>query len=155
MATKKKACLVYVKATEHNLEAVRFALLEAGYSICEVKAELKDAIAAKESQFEQVPKELKDCITESELCIFLLPEDEAEDGYLGGSASFAHKSEKRIIGVVAGARTVFPQPFEDAADSMIRAGSKRLSDVIAGKEIWENPDSSPVADRNIPRIKCQ
>lgn len=151
---QKRACLVYVSATEDGRAAARAGLEKLGYSVCEVKAELDDAQAAR-SQEGNLPVELADCISTSDLCVFLLPEIEADDGVLDVAASLANQLGKCIVGVVAGKRGEYPLGFDDHAASMVRKGSGRFDDAVCGAEIWEQPDGSLVTDRTITHIRCQ
>jgi hypothetical protein len=154
LANKKHACLVYVTATEAGCDAARVRLEQSGYSVCEVKAELDVALAAQAGQA-GLPIPLAECITGSDLCVFLLPEEDKDDCGLGGAAGLAGQLGKRMIGLVAGARTEYPESFEAGAGSMLRVGSDRLNDAIDGTEIWEGRDQSPVVDRPIKHIRCQ
>lgn len=151
---EKRACIVYVAATAGERAAVRKELEGAGYVVCEVKAEIEEALAAKAGQ-DGLREELAACIGASELCVFLLPEDDAQDGEIGTAAGYADGLGKRLIGVVAGARTSYPDVMEDFAPSMIRVGSERLAEAIAGADIWEAADRSPIADRKIRHVRCQ
>lgn len=154
MSNQKRACLVYVRATEGGRATVRARLEQNGYSVCEVRAELDDALAAQSGQGE-FPAELTDCISGSDLCIFLLPESAEEDWALDDAAGLAGRTGKRMIGVVAGNRREYPQSLDDHASSMIRESSDRLDDAICGAEVWEQPDRSLVPDRPIKHIRCQ
>lgn len=154
MSIQKRACLVYASATEGRRATVRARLEQNGYSVCEVRAELDDALAAQSGQGE-LPAELTDCISGADLSIFLLPESTANDGTLGDAAAFANGLGKRMVGIVAGNRREYPQSLDDHASSMIREDSDRLDDAICGTEVWEEPDRSPVPDRPIKHIRCQ
>jgi hypothetical protein len=154
MADKKRACIVYVSATARLRATVRDKLEKEGYAVHEVKADLDDALAAQAGGVDLPPK-LKDCIENSDLCVFLLPEAEENDGCIGAAADFASKLEKRLVGVVAGAREKFPASLDDHADAMVRDTSERIGEAINGKEVWEKPDRSLVTDRPIKHIRCQ
>lgn len=154
MSDVKRACLVYVAATAAHRGPVKARLETNGYSVCEVEAPLEDALAAREG-FADLPADLVDCISNSEVCVFLLPEDSANDGALDDAAGLANRLKKRIVGVVAGARDLYPQSFDDHAKSMVRDDSDRLDDAICGSEVWERPDRSPVGPRTITHIRCQ
>lgn len=154
MSDAKRACLVYVTATAAKRGPVKAQLEKSGYAVCEVKAQLEDAVAARAGSAD-LPGELADCISNSELCVFLLPEDDADDGILDDAAGLANRLQKRIVGVVAGARDIYPQSFNDHAKSMVRANGDRLDDAIFGSELWEGPDRSPVSPRTITHIRCQ
>ena len=154
MADVKRACLVFVTATASKRGPVKARLEEDGYSVCEVKAELEYALAARAGESE-LPIALVECISGSDLCVFLLPEDQADDALVGGAATLANKLQKRVVGVVAGARAVYPESFDDHAASMVREDSVRLHDAICGSEIWERPNGSLIGDRPIKHVRCQ
>lgn len=154
LITQKRACLIYVEATAARRDKVKSRLIENGYSVCEVKAELDDALAAQAGQ-PGLPAALSECIAGSELCVFLLPEAQTSDCLLDSAAGLSNQLGKRIVGVVAGAREKYPRSFDDNAAAMVREGSARLDDAICGAEVWERPDRSQVADRPIKHIRCQ
>ena len=154
LSKQKRACLVYVAATDGSRAAVRARLERLDYVVCEVKAELADALAAQSGQGE-LPTELAECISASDLCVFLLPEAGVDDGLLGDAAGLANQLGKPILGVVVGGRTEYPQSFDDHARSMVREDSDRFDDAACGTEIWEQPDRTPVGGRKIRHIRCQ
>lgn len=151
---KKRACLVYVAATEDGREEVRRRLEQSGYAVCEVKAEHDVALAAQAGHA-SLPDVLMECIAGSNLCLFLLPEEEASDGCLSGAAGLASRLGKRIIGIVAGTRIKYPESFGDSAGSMLRVDSDRLDNAISGSDFWERQDRSLVVDRPIKHVRCQ
>lgn len=154
MSDGKRACLIYVKATEAMCNAVRARLEAQGYSVCEARAEVEDAVAAQGGSTD-LPAELLTCITQSELCVFLLPEEADGDGLMGGAADVAGGLEKQMVCVVAGSRTDYPTELDDHAQAIIRDDSDRLDDAICGAEVREAPDRSPSPDRKIDHIRCQ
>jgi hypothetical protein len=155
LSDHKHACLVYVAATASSRGAVKARLEQEGYLVCEEKAELEDALAAHQGNKDHLPAALAECISAADLCVFLLPEGQADDGVLDEAASLANQLGKRIVGIVAGTRDRYPEPFDDHAHSMVREDSDRLDDAICGSEVWERPDRSPVGDRPIKHIRCQ
>lgn len=154
MTDKKRACLIYVAATAGDRCPTRASLEEAGYDVCEVMAELHDALAAQ-SAVDDLPEALATCIAQSDLCVFLLPADQDHDGLLSEAAALAHRAGKRMVGVVAGARDQYPEPLDDHAGAMVRQGSKQLPAAVVGAEIWEGPGGSPAPVREIKHIRCQ
>lgn len=150
----KRACLVYVAATASKREAVRRQLEESGYSICEVKADLEDAIAAQAGE-DSLPDALRTCIESSEVAVFLLPEDSASDGLMGQAAGAADSCGKPVIGVIEGSRSIYPEEFQDTAHSMIREGSTTLPAALAGEEIWEKADRTRIVERPFKTVRCQ
>lgn len=151
--TQSKACVIYVKATEQELDPVRAKLEEAGYSVCAVEAALRDAVAAQAGET-AIPEALAECIRDADLCVFLLPEMASDDACVGAGAGLASQLGKRIVGIVAGARADYPHDFETAG-GMIRQNSERIEQVIRGEDIWENPDRSVIKDRVIKHVRCQ
>lgn len=153
MPDKKRACLVYVTATEAMRAPVRARLDAQGYEVCEVKAEVEDALAAQAGA-SPLPVELAECIAQSELCIFLLPEESEMDGLIGAAAGMAGGLDKQSVCVVAGGREEYPAEVDDHA-SIVREDSDRLDDAICGTEVREAPDRSPAPDRKIDHVRCQ
>jgi len=151
---ESRACLVYVSSTAAMREIARQKLSDAGYVVCEVEAALADAAAAQVGE-SSLPPELEDCIRNSQVCVFLLPENLAEDAGIANAASYADAKGKPIICVVAGARIDYPQVFDDNAESLIRSESPRLADAIGGEPVWEGPDGKRSPSREIKRVRCQ
>jgi hypothetical protein len=154
VADEKRACLIYVTATADDRGPTRASLEGAGYVVCEVRAELDDALLAQAGEGD-LPESLSECIAQSDICVFLLPADQGNDGALSGAASLAQRAGKRMVGIVAGARDHYPEALEDCADAMVRQGSEQLSAAIDGREIWERPDGSPAPAREIRHVRCQ
>lgn len=154
MADPKKACLVYVTATRGSRAAVRAELEQAGFEVCEVLAEVDDARAAQAGTGD-LPPALAACLRDAQLCVFLLPEDEAADGLIGAAAAEAQAGGKRMIGVVAGARNRYPEALDDFAGAMVRLGSGRLGEAVGGGEVWEAPGGGPIPKRDARNVKCQ
>lgn len=154
MPDVKRACLVYVAATEGLRGVVRLRLQANGYLICEVKADLDDALAAQAGST-NLPAKLVNCMTNADLCIFLLPEKATADGLIGPAVGLASELDKPTVCVVAGSRADYPQCVDDHAQAIVREDSNRLDDAICGKEIREMPDRSLSPDRIIQHIRCQ
>ena len=151
---KKRACVIYVPATAGMRAAARKDLEGAGYDVCEVLVSIDTAIAAKAGDG-LLSEELATCVSGSDLCLFLLPEETSDDAGLEGAAGAADAAEKRIIGVFAGGRAVFPQVFDDNAELMVRNESPRLAEAIRGAPAWERPDGGRIPEREIKRVRCQ
>jgi hypothetical protein len=151
---QKRACLIYVPATAAGRATVFQELEAKGYSVCEVEATLGEAKVVQ-SGLPALSEELRACLADAELCVFLLPENAADDAGIELAADAADGSEKRIVGVVAGARAAYPQVLDDGAESMLRVGSKRLAAAIAGESAWEAPGGTPATIRPIKRVRCQ
>lgn len=151
---EKRACLVYVPTTAAMRGEVRQKLENSGYTVCEVEASLAEAVAVKAGDHTAAGP-LADCISRSDLCIFLLPEEFAQDEGLAGAAGIADAAGKRIIGIVAGVRSAYPQIFDENAESMLRNGSLDLDIAIEGTPTWEAPDGTRAPDRKITRVRCQ
>lgn len=151
---EKRACLVYVDATANACPATRERLEREGYVVCEILADSDDALAAQAGDGD-LPKELMDCISASDLCVFLLPEQPTLDGAFDICAGTADQLGKTIVGVVQGGRIKYPPNFDECAHSMLRENSDRFEDAVRGTEIWETVDRKPIADRPIKNIRCQ
>lgn len=150
----QQACLVYVAATAEKRDAVRVQLKEAGYTVCEVKADLEEALASQAGQT-ALSDGLKECIESSDVCVFLLPEDPASDGLMGAAAGAADSCGKPVVGVIEGRRSTYPEEFQDTAHSMVREGSPSFPKAIGGEEIWERADRTRVTERPFKTVKCQ
>jgi len=151
---EKRACLIYVTATENERDVVREQLAAAGYVVCEVRAELDNELEAKAAQ-EKLRDEIMACVAEADVCVVLIPQEEDADGEIGVAAGYADHHQKRLIGVVAGDRASYPEVLEDFAPSMVRVGSDRFSEILAGADIWEAPDRTIITDRKIRHVRCQ
>jgi hypothetical protein len=152
MNAKSQACLIFVKSTKSEVPRVRDELQNGGYSVCQVMA-TREEVDSLKSGGDEISSPLRDCIEKADLCVFLVPE-EGDDAETGGAAGFSGQLGKRIVGLIGGGRTVYPEGFA-LAGAMIRMGSKRLSSVIEGKNVWEGLDGSIIPEREIPHQKCQ
>lgn len=150
---KKNACVIYVASTKSELPRVQVELERNGYVVCTVLAAV-DTVRKLRSDEGDVPEAIRRCIESSDLCVFLVPEDEVEDGGLHGAAGLASQLGKRIVGLVNGGRIVYPEAFE-VAGAIIRMSSARLASVIQGEDTWEAADSSIIKDRPIRHQRCQ
>jgi hypothetical protein len=154
MPEPKRACLIYVEATANSRAAVRAHLEETGHSVCEVRASLDDALAA-EAGMGDLPQTLEECISQASFCVFLLPENEADDELLGAAAGYTSRLGKSFVGVAAGARDEYPESFGDCAEAIVRKDSARLIEAIEGQRIWEQPDSGLLGNREIAHVTCR
>lgn len=153
MVEERKACLIYVAATDQVRQKVRTELAEAGYRVCEVRASLPDALAAQAGT-EVIPDALADCIEGSNICVFLLPEVSDDDEGIPAGIGLAGQLGKRIVGVVLGARSEYPSGIE-LAKGLVRSSSPNLKQVICGEDMWEDPSGAPIKDRQIKHVRCQ
>lgn len=150
----KRACLIYSPAAIDRLPGVRAALVDQGYEVCEVEATPTDGALAAAGDH-PLPQALLDCISAAALCVFLLPENEADDGCLAGGAGAAEVGGKPMVGVYVGQRSVYPQVLDEHAESMVRAEGRHLIEAVSGVPIWEAPDGKRAPDREIVRVRCQ
>lgn len=153
MEMQRTACVVYVASTKVELAPVKQNLESEGYKVTSLLVSADIAQYIKDNQG-QVPPKIREYIEQADLCIFLLPEEPAEDSGMQGAAGLASQIGKRVVGLVAGSRTIYPTEF-DLAGSMIRLSSPRLKSVIQGENIWEEADKSPAKERDINHQRCQ
>lgn len=153
MSNLKNACVVYVTATQKELPRVQMELEQDGYSVCAVRA-TADAIRQIRTDSNDIPEAIRKCIENSNLCVFLIPEEEDDDGDIHGAAGLAGQLGRRIVGLVSGSRIVYPKEF-DLAGAIIRISSARLTSVIQGEDTWESADKAVIKDRPIDHQKCQ
>ena len=154
VAQKKQACLIYVNETETMVGEACTRLEAAGYTVCAVKASL-EIVAAAEANSAALPKDLADCISQSELCIFLVPEQQDADGLLGAAAGEAGRLSKQMVGIIAGGRATSPSGLDDHAQAIIRQNSSSLDAAISGEEIRETPAAARAHERSFVTVKCQ
>lgn len=150
----KKACLIYIKATENSVQSATEKLEAEGFDVCAEIAEIKDAEVLKTGGSE-IPEKLKECIEGADVCVILFPEDESLDGSFAGIPGACSDSGSRVVGVSCGTRANTPQDIDDLADSYVHSDSPKFPDAVNGEDCWENPDRSPAPARRIDRVKCQ
>lgn len=154
MAMSKRACLVYVTATAGARASARTRLEAEGFEVCEVLADIDAALAADAGEVD-LPPDLKACIDGAELCVFLLPEDEASDGCLGAGGGYASEIGKPFVAVIDGARETFPDVFDADSAGIVHDCNEGLADAIKGDPSFKSPDGTKVDDRSINHVKCQ
>ncbi|ATH79684.1 hypothetical protein CO724_00385 [Ectopseudomonas mendocina] len=145
-----KACIVFTAGLDQEAQTVAEQLTEKGFEVCMTAAKQEDVEAAQGGQ--PVSEEVRSCIDNASISIFLIPEHDYE--CLEGAAGHAVACGKTIV-VIAENVESLPQIFDDHANSVLTIGSPRLSDVIQGVHIWERADGTPASKRDIDRIVCQ
>jgi len=147
--SNKKACIVFTSGMDTEATSVSAHLAEEGFDVCTAEADQETVEAA---QAGAVPDEIKSCIDNAVICIFLIPEEDHE--CLTGAVGHAGASGKRIVAVAENVESL-PQIFDDLASSVLRVDSPKLKDVIQGQDVWERIDGSSPPKRVIKRIECQ
>ncbi|MFP6831726.1 MAG: hypothetical protein VB998_07720 [Pseudomonas sp.] len=147
--SNKKACIVFTSGMETEAKSVSAQLGEEGFDVCTAEAD-QDTVEA--AQAGAVPDEIKSCIDNAVICIFLIPEEGHE--CLTGAVGHAGASGKRIVAVAEDVESL-PQIFDDLASSVLTVDSPKLKDVIQGQQVWERADGSSPPKRVIKRIECQ
>jgi len=150
----KRACLIYVTATAGMVPSARSRLETEGYGVCEVLADLGIATAAAAQEVSALPNALKNCIEAADLCVFLLPEDAANDGCIGSGGGLVSELGKTFVGVVEGGRDILPEPFERDAAGIVHDCDEGLMGAIRGDRTFRNPDGT-ARERSIRHLKCQ
>lgn len=151
MSTQKKACVVYTEGLKGAVPVVTEELIKKGFDVCVSAADLEVAEAAQAGHLEEVNREVRECIANAEICIFLIPQKAPE--CITGAAECARASGGKIIAVVEDVKSI-PQIFDEIATAIVCVGSPQLPEALDGEEVWEAPKESPEG-RKITRIKCQ
>jgi len=143
-----KACVVFTTGMDAKAQSVSEQLAHEGFDVCTAEADQEVVEAA---QAGAVPDEIKSCIDNAVICIFLIPEEGHE--CLTGAAEHAGASGKRIVAVAQNVESL-PEIFDDLASSVLNVNSPRMAEVIQGQEVWERADGSASPKRTIKRIEC-
>ena len=151
MSNQKKACVIYTEEFKEEVSTVVKGLEEKGFAVCVSVADLDEAKSAKTGNLEDVNEEVKDCILNAEICVFLIPRTVPE--CITSAAKCAAGTGSRIVGVVEDLKSI-PQIIDELATSIVCVGSPALPKALGGEVVWEAPKQSPDG-RKIPRIKCQ
>jgi len=144
-----KACVVFTTGMNTEAQSVSEQLAHEGFEVCTAEADQEVVEAA---QAGAVPDEIRSCIDNAVICVFLIPEKGHE--CLTGAAGHAGMSGKRIVAVAQNVESL-PQIFDDIASSVLNVNSPNLAEVIQGQEVWERADGSASPKRKIKRIECQ
>lgn len=92
----------------------------------------------------------------STLAVYISPETKDSD-YVNWEIEYAHKQDKRIVGVWAHSEAgcEVPKALDKYADAIVGWTGNRIIDAINGKiDGWENPDGTKCAPRDIERYSC-
>ena len=143
----RKACVIFIKETEHMLPATEQKLRDNGFSICSVKLE------ESWSEEKSTPA-VVDCQSNAEICIFLLEDICNEYQSFGGAVGCAVASGKNIIGVIE-KKVKLPIIIDEKANSVISIQSHNFQNAVKGESIWEDSDGNKLPIRKIDRVKCQ
>lgn len=149
--SNKKACVVYALELENEVPELSKQLAAEGFNVCIAAAD-RDVVEAAKSGSNSIPDEVKACIDNAAICLFLIPKNNSE--HVQNAADYAGSSGNKII-AIAEDTTRLPQIFDDLATSVVCIGSAQLPDAIKGQAIWESPNGSTDGKRSIRRIKCQ
>ncbi|QQB53324.1 hypothetical protein [Delftia acidovorans] len=148
---QKKACIVYTSDFEEDLPKIVEHLSENGFEVCVSIADQDAAEAAQAGNLSKVNTEIKECIENAEVCIFLIPKKSPES--LTSAAKHAGALGTKIIAVVESTNSL-PQIFDEISTAVVGVGSPQLPRALNCEEVWESPKDS-TSGRKIPRIKCQ
>ncbi|WP_368934499.1 hypothetical protein [Alcaligenes faecalis] len=151
MSAQKKACVVYTEELKEEVPTITEELQKKGFDVCVSDADLEIAKAAQAGNLGDVNAEVKECIANAEICIFLIPEKTPKS--ITGAAECARVSGGKIIAVVEDIKSI-PQIFDELATAVVCVDSPQLPEALGGEEVWEVPMASPEG-RKITRIKCQ
>ena len=146
-----KACLVFTRGLESKVPEISGKLVEEGFDVCIAVAD-QEVVEAAQLGSISVPEDVKACILNASICIFLIPEKNSE--CVQAAAGYAGSSGKKIIAVIEDIDCL-PQIFDDLATSVVCVDSPQLPDVLKGKSVWESSNGSADGTRVIPRIRCQ
>lgn len=92
----------------------------------------------------------------STLAVYISPETK-ESPWVNWEVEYAHKNDKRIVGVWANGESGcdIPDALEKYADAIVGWTGDRIIDAINGEiDGWENPDGTTRTLRNIERYSC-
>ena len=92
----------------------------------------------------------------STLVVYVSPETK-DSKYVDWEIEYAHKNEKRIVGVWEdGERGCkLPEALDKYADAVVGWTGNNIIDAIEGKiDSWENPDGSEHSQREIKHHSC-
>ena len=90
------------------------------------------------------------------LIVYVSPKTK-DSKYVDWEIEYAHKNDKRIVGVWApGAKDVdLPKALDEYADAVVGWNSERIIDAITGEiDGWTGPDGQPRPERAIRRYAC-
>ncbi|WP_337011099.1 hypothetical protein [Pantoea sp. AS142] len=143
----RKACVIFIKETEHMLPATEQKLQDDGFSICSVKLE-------ESWSEEKFTPAVADCQSNADVCIFLLDDKCNEYPSFGGAVGSAAADGKNIIGVTE-KKVKLPAIIDEKANSVISIQSGKFQNAVKGESIWEDSDGNKLPKRKIERVKCQ
>jgi len=89
--------------------------------------------------------------------VYISP-DTKDSEYVNWEIDYAHKNEKRVVGVWADgeAGCELPEAFDELSDALVGWTGNRIIDAIEGKiDGWYNPDGSSATRRDIERYSCK
>ena len=92
----------------------------------------------------------------STLLVYLTP-DTNNSEYVDWEIEYAHKSEKRIVGVYADGESgcEIPEALDKYADAVVGWTGNNIIDAINGHiDGWQNPDGTDRPPRQIKRYSC-
>jgi hypothetical protein len=146
-----KACIVFTVGLEKEVSPISTQLSAKGYNVCVAAAD-QEIVEAAQAGASCIPDAVKNCISDAEICVFLIPRQDAESVEI--AAGFAGSMGKQIVAVAEDIDSL-PQVFDDFAKSVVVVGSPKLGNALQGESVWERPTGSSDGKRIIHRVKCQ
>jgi len=144
-----KACVVYVSSMKGEADSLEEQLRQAGLEVCKVLVDAPVADALQNGGG-SVPASVRDCITESDVCYFLL-NGEPVNASIGEVLRLAATLGKRIVAVVQGD---LPVEVDDVANTVLVPGSPS-GVAAAGDNASSDHPGRKGRRREIDRVKCQ
>ena len=146
-----KACIVFTVGLEKEILPISTQLSANGFTVCVAAAD-QEIVESAQAGASCVPDAVKNCISDAEICIFLIPRQYAESVEI--AAGFAGRIGKKIIAVAEDINSL-PQIFDDLAKSAVAVGSPKLNNALRGESAWEPTTDFSDGKRIINRVKCQ
>lgn len=146
-----KACIVHTPEFDQFIPSIIDHFHNKGFNVCIAAANKTTAESAKAGDLSAVSPEVKACLENADICIFLVPEKKCDS--IENAANYASKNGNLIVAVAENTLTL-PKIFDDLAHSIVGKNSPQLTKALDGDKVWEAPQESPNG-RKIPRVKCQ
>lgn len=88
--------------------------------------------------------------------VVLISPNTHKSEWVNWEIDYAHKKEKRIIGVwCQGAKdSDLPEMFEKFGDDLVGWQGDKIIDALNGDSHWEAPEGTPRPPQNTPRYSC-
>ena len=152
----KNVFISHIHEDDDGLGKLKNLLEDKGISIRDYSISSDNPNNAKSEEYIKTEILAPRIMASGALVVYISPETK-DSSYVNWEIEYAHKNDKRIVGVWADGEEgcEVPDALNNYADAVVGWTGDRIVDAINGKiDNWENPDGTQCSPRDISRYSC-